>query len=42
MTDTSALSIRNVTKKFGGLVAVDNMSFDIKDREVLGLIGPNG
>ena len=42
MTDTSALSVRNVTRKFGGLVAVDNLSFDIKEREVLGLIGPNG
>lgn len=42
MTDTSALSVQNVTRKFGGLVAVDNLSFDIKEREVLGLIGPNG
>ncbi|MDP6080135.1 MAG: ABC transporter ATP-binding protein [Arenicellales bacterium] len=42
MGNTVALSIRNVTKNFGGLVAVDNMSFDIKEREVVGLIGPNG
>jgi len=42
MGDTVALSIRNVTKNFGGLVAVDNLSFDIKEREVVGLIGPNG
>jgi branched-chain amino acid transport system ATP-binding protein len=42
MGNPVALSIRNVTKNFGGLVAVDNMSFDIKEREVVGLIGPNG
>jgi ABC-type branched-subunit amino acid transport system ATPase component len=39
---SAALSIRNVSKNFGGLVAVDGMSFDVGEREVLGLIGPNG
>jgi branched-chain amino acid transport system ATP-binding protein len=37
-----ALSAAAVTKHFGGLVAVDNMSFGLAEKEVLGLIGPNG
>jgi branched-chain amino acid transport system ATP-binding protein len=37
-----ALTAAGVTKRFGGLVAVDNMSFKLSEREVLGLIGPNG
>ena len=36
------LQLSNVTRRFGGLIAVDNMSFDVKEHEVLGLIGPNG
>ena len=31
-----------VSKRFGGLVAVDDMSFELVENEVLGLIGPNG
>jgi ABC-type branched-subunit amino acid transport system ATPase component len=34
--------VQDVTKRFGGLVAVGNMSFEIAENEVLGLIGPNG
>jgi branched-chain amino acid transport system ATP-binding protein len=37
-----ALTIGDVTKRFGGLVAVQNMSFALAENEVLGLIGPNG
>ncbi len=37
-----ALSATAVTKQFGGLVAVDNMTFMLFEKEVLGLIGPNG
>jgi branched-chain amino acid transport system ATP-binding protein len=37
-----ALSAVAVSKRFGGLVAVDNMSFGLVEKEVLGLIGPNG
>ena len=36
------LSIRNVTKIFGGLVAVDNVSIDVRRGEVVGLLGDNG
>ncbi|MGE0733505.1 MAG: ATP-binding cassette domain-containing protein [Alphaproteobacteria bacterium] len=36
------LAIDGVTKRFGGLVAVDNVSFEVKTGEILGLIGPNG
>jgi ABC-type sugar transport system ATPase subunit len=36
------LSIRNMTKIFGGLVAVDNMSLDVARGEVVGLLGDNG
>jgi len=37
-----ALSADAVSKRFGGLVAVDNMAFSLVEKEVLGLIGPNG
>ncbi len=36
------LEMDNVTMRFGGLVALDGVSFDIKRGEILGLIGPNG
>lgn len=36
------LELRAVTKRFGGLVAVRSLSFEIRRGEVLGLIGPNG
>lgn len=38
----SVLKIDQLTKTFGGLTAVDNVSFEIKQNEVFGLIGPNG
>jgi len=36
------LSIRNLTKIFGGLIAVDKMSLDVRRGEVVGLLGDNG
>lgn len=36
------LEVRNARKTFGGLVAVDNLSFDLRAGEILGVIGPNG
>ena len=41
-TGTTVLSLRGATKRFGGLVAVNDMDFDVTEHEVLGLIGPNG
>ena len=38
----SLIEADKVTKKFGGLTALDNVSFHIGDGEILGLIGPNG
>lgn len=36
------IEVKNVTKKYGGLTAVDNISFEIKEGEIIGLLGPNG
>ena len=42
MSTASRLSVRGLTKRFGGLVAVKDIGFDIEAGEILGLIGPNG
>jgi branched-chain amino acid transport system ATP-binding protein len=36
------LKVRGITKKFGGLMVIDNLSFTIREGEILGLIGSNG
>lgn len=36
------IRIENLTKKFGGQRAVDNISFEVKTGEILGFLGPNG
>ena len=38
----SLLELKTVSKRFGGLMAVGNMSFTLEKGEILGLIGPNG
>jgi branched-chain amino acid transport system ATP-binding protein len=42
MTAAPILSVNRAQKKFGGLIAVNDVSFDVKQGELLGLIGPNG
>jgi len=39
---TFILQTLGATKHFGGLVAVNQVTFDLNDKEILGLIGPNG
>ncbi|NNC00946.1 ATP-binding cassette domain-containing protein, partial [Corallococcus exiguus] len=34
--------VNNVSKVFGGLTAVDDVSFELEQGQVLGLVGPNG
>jgi len=36
------LAVRDVTVRFGGIVALDSVSFDVAEGEIVGLIGPNG
>jgi len=36
------LQVRDLRKSFGGIVAVDGVSFEVEEREILGIIGPNG
>ena len=36
------IEVKNVTKKYGYFLAVDNISFTVKDGEVVGFLGPNG
>ena len=42
MSETRILDIDKLTLKFGGLTALDDVSFHINEGEILGLIGPNG
>lgn len=42
MEQTALLAISEVTKRFGGISALDRVSFDVAKNETVGLIGPNG
>jgi len=39
---TAVLEVSNLRKHFGGITAVDDVSFEVRDGEILGIIGPNG
>jgi len=36
------LLVKNIAKKFGGLMALEDVSFEVYDQEIVGIIGPNG
>ncbi|MBV1710258.1 MAG: ATP-binding cassette domain-containing protein, partial [Erysipelothrix sp.] len=42
MLENEILKIDGLSIAFGGLKAVDNLSFSIKEKEIFGVIGPNG
>jgi ABC-type branched-subunit amino acid transport system ATPase component len=42
VTTSAILRAEDITKRFGGLVAVDNVSFEVPTRSIVSIIGPNG
>lgn len=42
MSDGIAISVENLTKKFGGFTAVDHITFDVRKGEIFGFLGANG
>ena len=42
MEPTAAIEVQAATRRFGELVAVDNLSFEVQPGEIFGLLGPNG
>src|SRR5512133_2755103 len=41
-TQMPSIEVKEISKKFGNLKAVDNVSFDVEPGEIFGLLGPNG
>jgi ABC-2 type transport system ATP-binding protein len=41
-TEESILEVRNLVKKYDGLVAVGGVSFSVRKKEIFGILGPNG
>lgn len=39
---TALLKVSGLTRRFGGLIAVQNLNFEVQEQEILGIIGPNG
>jgi len=42
MTDTFAIDVRGMTKRFGGRTAVDHVDLQVREGEICGFLGPNG
>jgi branched-chain amino acid transport system ATP-binding protein len=42
MSEEPIIRVKDITKSFGGLMAVNHLSFDLYEGEILGVIGPNG
>ena len=42
MTAENLLTVEHLTMRFGGLVAIDDVSFAAKSHEITAIIGPNG
>ncbi len=42
MSSGALLEVRNIVVRFGGVTAVDGVSFNVDDQQICGLIGPNG
>ena len=42
MVNESIITVKNLSKKFNGLTAVDNISFEVKKGEIFAFLGPNG
>jgi ABC-2 type transport system ATP-binding protein len=42
MDSGNAIEVRNLTKRFGDIIAVDDISFDVKEGEIFAFLGPNG